>query len=89
MTEKHNREELIAKRNLIFQRLVNNPLEIQLAIEVKGLDDKIAESTERMRVEERKAEQRQEMNARPHKSSAESCSVIGPKSLGRVLNKRT
>ncbi|MGB7844127.1 MAG: hypothetical protein WBL63_00805 [Candidatus Acidiferrum sp.] len=89
MTEKQNREELIAKRNLVFARFLESPREIHLAIEVKAFDDQIAESTQRMRVEERKVEQKEKNNARHHGSSIENCNPIGSKLLGRVLNKRT
>ena len=54
--QKRNREELIAKRNGLFQRFLLNPLEIQLAIEIKAVDDQIAECTQRMRTEESSAE---------------------------------
>jgi hypothetical protein len=54
MTERQNREALIAKRNAVFRQLVDNPREIRLAIEIKTLDDQIAASTERMRDEEKK-----------------------------------
>jgi hypothetical protein len=54
VTEKQNREDLIAKRNLLFQRLLNSPKSIHLAIEIKALDDQIAEYTQRMRADEKK-----------------------------------
>jgi hypothetical protein len=86
MTEKQNREELIAKRNLVFARFLENPMEIHLAIEVKAFDDQIAESTQRMQAEERKVQRKVKNNARPYGSSTESCNPIGSKRLGRVLN---
>ena len=48
MTRNREREELIFKRNLLFQRFVMNPLETHLAVEIKALDDQIAESIQRM-----------------------------------------
>lgn len=72
MTEKQNREELIAKRNLLFQRLLNSPKSTHLAIEIKALDDQIAECTQRMRTDEKKTEQREKKNARLDKNSTES-----------------
>jgi hypothetical protein len=64
MTEKRTREKLIAKRNLLFQWFLYNPKEIHLAIEIKALDDQIAEITQRM-VEK-------EMQNREKSKSAES-----------------
>jgi hypothetical protein len=43
------REELKAKRNLIFARFLNNPLETQLALKIKTIDDQVAECCELMR----------------------------------------
>jgi hypothetical protein len=47
-TEERNREKLIAKRNLLSWRFLNDPQETELAIEIKLLDDRIAEITQRM-----------------------------------------
>jgi hypothetical protein len=55
MTEKRNREELLAKRNQLFWRFLNNPKETALAIEIKLLDDRVAEITQRMVEQERNA----------------------------------
>ena len=41
--EKEKRDELKAKRNLLFERLLKNPLNIGLAVEIKRIDDQIAE----------------------------------------------
>jgi hypothetical protein len=54
-TETRNREALIAKRNQLFWRFLNNPKETALAIEIKLLDDRIAEITQRMVEQERNA----------------------------------
>jgi hypothetical protein len=43
------REELKAKRNLLFARFLNNPLETQLALKIKIIDDQVAEWFEQMR----------------------------------------
>ena len=69
MTEKQNRKDLIAKRNLLFQRLLRNPQDTHLAIEIKTLDDQIAECTQRMRADEKKAEQREKKNTLSDKNS--------------------
>ena len=69
MTEKQNLQDLIAKRNLLFQRLLNSPKSTHLAIEIKALDDQIADSTQRIRADEKKAEQREKKNARLDKNS--------------------
>jgi hypothetical protein len=43
------REELKAKRNLLFARFLNNPLETQLARKIKIIDDQVAECCEQVR----------------------------------------
>ena len=40
------RDELKAKRDLLFQRLLQNPLDTHLALEIKIIDDQVAECTE-------------------------------------------
>ena len=40
------REKLKAKRNLQSQRFLQNPLETHLALEIKIIDDQVAECTE-------------------------------------------
>jgi len=42
--EKRKREELKAKRNLLFERYLKNPLDTRLALEIKAIDDQVAES---------------------------------------------
>ena len=42
------REELKAKRNLLFARFLKNPLDTQLALKIKIIDDQVAECSERM-----------------------------------------
>jgi uncharacterized membrane-anchored protein len=63
MTEKRNREQLIAARNQLFWRFVNNPKETTLAIEIKRFDDRIAEITQRMIKQERNAESSEKKSA--------------------------
>ena len=72
MNEKRNRVELIAKRNLLFERFLESPVDIHLAVDIKVIDDKIAESTERIRAEDRKAQLREEKSARLHESSSKN-----------------
>lgn len=50
---KSKREELKATRKPLFTRYVENPNDIRMALELKHIDDQIAECTERM--EEEKA----------------------------------
>jgi hypothetical protein len=45
---RRKREELKAKRNLIFARFLKNPLHTRLALEIKIIDDQIAECTDQM-----------------------------------------
>lgn len=47
------REELKAKRNLLFQRFLENPRDTRLALKIKIIDDQVAQCTEQM---ERKRE---------------------------------
>lgn len=42
------REELKAKRNLLFQRFLHNPQETHLALEIKIIDDQVAVGIELM-----------------------------------------
>jgi hypothetical protein len=63
MTEKRKREELIAKRNLLFWRFLKNPKETHLAIEIKVLDNRIAEITQRMVDRKRNAGTNEEKSA--------------------------
>jgi hypothetical protein len=55
MEEKRKREDLRAKRNLLFKRYLKRPTETRLALEIKIIDDQIAEHTKKM---ERKIESR-------------------------------
>ena len=45
---KSKREELKAKRKPLFTRYVKNPNDIRMALELKHIDDQIAECPERM-----------------------------------------
>lgn len=55
---KKQREDLNVKRNALFKRYSRNPHDLELALEIKKIDDEIAERTDKMRREtlsERKA----------------------------------
>ena len=41
--EKKKREDLKAKRDLLFERYVKRPMDTHLALEIKVLDDQLAE----------------------------------------------
>ena len=41
-----NREELKNKRKLLFKLFLNNPMHISLAVEIKALDDRLADWTQ-------------------------------------------
>ena len=43
---KNKRETLKAKRGVLFKRYVKNPHDSSMALEIKNLDDEIAECTE-------------------------------------------
>jgi hypothetical protein len=45
------REELTAKRNLLFKRFLKNPRDTDLATKIKSIDDQVAECSEQMRQE--------------------------------------
>jgi hypothetical protein len=45
------RDELSDKRNSLFQKYSRNPQDLQLALEIKKIDDEIAEFTDKMRRE--------------------------------------
>ena len=46
--EKGKRDKLKAKRNLLFERFLKNPLDTRLALEIKIIDDQVAECTDQM-----------------------------------------
>jgi len=52
---RRKREELKAKRNLLFQQFLRNPRDTRLALKIKTIDDQVAKCTEQM---ERKRETR-------------------------------
>ena len=46
--EKH--EELIVRRKLLFEEFEKNPQRLHLSLEIKIIDDQIAESTQQIRL---------------------------------------
>jgi hypothetical protein len=42
--EKRKREELKAKRDLLFEWYLKHPMDTRLALEIKTIDDQIAEN---------------------------------------------
>jgi hypothetical protein len=44
--EKSTRDKLKAKRNRLFQRFLDNPENIGLALKIKVIDDRVAEYTQ-------------------------------------------
>jgi hypothetical protein len=42
--EKKKRGELKAKRDLLFERYLKQPMNTQLSLEIKSIDDQLAES---------------------------------------------
>ena len=42
--EKRKRDDLKAKRDLLFERYLKHPMDTRLAIEIKNIDDQIAEN---------------------------------------------
>ena len=45
--EKRKREELKAKRDQLFDRYLKHPMDTRLALEIKAIDDQIAEQAGR------------------------------------------
>jgi hypothetical protein len=43
--QKRKREELKAKRDLLFERYLKHPMENRLALEIKLIDDQLAEDS--------------------------------------------
>ena len=41
--EKRKREELKAKRDQLFERYLKHPMDTRMALEIKAIDDQIAE----------------------------------------------
>ena len=48
---KAKRDDLSTKRNLLFKKYLQNPHDLHLALEIKTIDDEIAQYTDRMRQE--------------------------------------
>ena len=46
--DKSKREKLRAKRNLLFEKYLKNPEDTQRALEIKLLDDQVAEFTKQI-----------------------------------------
>jgi hypothetical protein len=51
---KSKREELKAKRKPLFKQYLKNPHDTSMALEIKNIDDQIAECTEHMELKRRK-----------------------------------
>jgi hypothetical protein len=47
ITEKVKRDKLKAKRDGLYKEFLKNPQDIHLAIEIKSIDDQVAESVQR------------------------------------------
>jgi hypothetical protein len=48
------RQELTAKRNLLFKRFSENPMDTRLALKIKSIDDQVAKCSELMRKNRRR-----------------------------------
>jgi hypothetical protein len=48
---KKQREDLSEKRNSLFKKYSRNPHDLELALEIKKIDDEIAEFTDKLRRE--------------------------------------
>ena len=47
--EKKNREALRAKRDLLFARYLKRPMDTHLSLEIKSIDDQLAEPTKQVK----------------------------------------
>ena len=47
--EKKNREALRAKRDLLFARYLKRPMDTHLSLEIKSIDDLLAEPTKQVK----------------------------------------
>jgi len=60
---KRKREELENRRTALFKRYEKSPNDLRLALEIKMIDDQIAECTQQMERENRRPELAQEVQA--------------------------
>ncbi len=54
--EKRKREDLKAKRELLFARYLRHPMDTHLSLEIKSIDDQLAEPTKQMKRKTRSSE---------------------------------
>jgi hypothetical protein len=47
--EKKKREDLKAKRGLLFERYLRHPMDTHLSLEIKSIDDQLAEPTKQVK----------------------------------------
>jgi len=47
--DRTKRDELKAKRNLLFERFLKTPFDTRLALEIKLIDDQVAECTDQIK----------------------------------------
>lgn len=58
-------EELKATRNQLFKRFLRHPTETRLALEIKCIDDRVAECAERDRIEKHNSRVRRPVHQMP------------------------
>jgi len=54
--EKKKREDLRAKRDLLFARYLKSPMDTHLSLEIKSIDDQLAEPTKQVKRKNRSSE---------------------------------
>jgi hypothetical protein len=59
---KRKREDLKNRRTALFKRYEKSPGELRLALEIKSIDDQIAECTQQIECENRRLEPVREVN---------------------------
>jgi hypothetical protein len=67
---KKKRDELTSKRNSLFRNYSRNPQDLHLALEIKTIDDEIAEYTDKMREETVRSARDDNKGKRPPESAA-------------------
>jgi hypothetical protein len=65
---KKQREDLNVKRNALFKRYSRNPHDLELALEIKKIDDEIADCTDKMRRENLSERRTKPLPAAPAKN---------------------
>ena len=75
---KKKRDELTSKRNSLFRNYSKNPQDAHLALEIKTIDDEIAEYTDKMREETVRCARDDNKGKRPPEPAAATSKPLLP-----------